>query len=113
MANSRYNKIEFLNDIKEYKELFPKRSGKDGIRQIDAHNLEYPTLEEETQFQVVEKVWTSSDRLYKLAFQYYGESQYWWVIAFYNKKPTENHIKIGDKIKVPLPLDSVLTAYGL
>tara|TARA_Y100000296_G_C5146830_1_gene244196 strand:+ start:116 stop:454 length:339 start_codon:yes stop_codon:yes gene_type:complete len=53
-------------------------------------------------------IWKTGDRYYKLANKYYGNSEYWWIIASYNQKPTEGHLKIGDVIVVPTPLDTVL-----
>jgi len=58
--------------------------------------------------QKVGHIWTLGDRYYKLAHQHYGESQYWWVIAWFNKKPTEAHLSLGDVVYVPLPLSRIL-----
>jgi len=58
-------------------------------------------------------VWSLGDRYYKLAHKYYGDSEMWWVIAWYNGKPTEAHLKIGDRIKIPTPLWKVRSAYGV
>ena len=52
------------------------------------------------------------DRYYKLADGYYGDSRYWWIIAWFNKKPTESHIKVGDIIRVPTSLGDILSAMG-
>lgn len=56
----------------------------------------------------VDHIWKTGDRYYKLAERYYGRPQYWWAIALYNNKPTEGHVKLGDAIKVPLPLEKYL-----
>ena len=56
----------------------------------------------------VKHVWRTGDRYYKLADHYYGRPQYWWVIALYNNKPTEGHVRLGDMIRVPLPLEKYL-----
>jgi len=37
----------------------------------------------------------------------------WWVIAWFNKLPTESHIKLGDVIYIPMPLNEILKIYGL
>ena len=114
MAINRYKNIsQFINAIEGYKEAFPSRCGENGIRQLSVNTLTFPTLEEETDFEIVTKVWSQGDRFYKMASTYYNSPQYWWVIAFYNKKPTEQHVNLGDIIEIPLPLDLVLTSYGL
>lgn len=56
----------------------------------------------------VKHIWKTGDRYYKLADHYYGRPQYWWVIALYNNKPTEGHVRLGDMIRVPLPLEKYL-----
>ena len=48
-----------------------------------------------------EHIWQYSDNLIKLSFQYYGDSQYWWVIGLLNNKPTDVHYSIGDVIYIP------------
>jgi nucleoid-associated protein YgaU len=56
----------------------------------------------------VNHIWKTGDRYYKLAERYYGRPQYWWAIALYNNKPTEGHVRLGDTIRVPLPLEKYL-----
>lgn len=51
--------------------------------------------------------WTRGDRFYKLAYDFYGNPSYWWVIAMFNNAPTEQHILIGEEIFIPYDLDSV------
>ena len=58
-------------------------------------------------------VWSEGDRYYKLAQHFYGDSAHWWIIAWFNKKPTEGHINFGDLIYVPLPLERVISYYGV
>ncbi len=104
----RYDgKREMENREDVYEELLEER-GVPFIRQFGTANLSHPTPEERKNLQRIGHVWRVGDRFYKLAHQYYGDSKYWWVIAWYNKKPTESHLKIGDVIKIPLPLYKVL-----
>jgi len=114
MAINRYKNInQFINAVEGYKKTFPKRYGENGIRQLPINILTFPTLDEAVDFEIATKVWSLGDRFYKLASTYYNSPQYWWVIAYYNKKPTEQHVKLGDIIEIPLPLDRVLTSFGL
>jgi nucleoid-associated protein YgaU len=48
-----------------------------------------------------------------LAHKHYGDANLWWIIAWYNKKPTEAHVKMGDIITIPLPLDKVIRYLGV
>ncbi len=58
----------------------------------------------------ISHMWKTGDRYYKLAEEYYGNSEYWWVIARYNKRPTESHLRKGDILLIPTPLEAVLEA---
>jgi hypothetical protein len=53
----------------------------------------------------IQRVYTMGDRLYKFAYEYYGDVDYWWIIAWYNNKPTDAHFKIGDVVYIPRELD--------
>ena len=53
-------------------------------------------------------IWKTGDRYSKLAAVHYGDPALWWIIAWYNGTPTEAHLKLGDKIQIPAPLERVL-----
>jgi len=61
------------------------------------------------QLSKVNHTWKSGDRYYKLASMHYGNPAYWWIIAYYNNKPTEASISIGDTIIIPKPLSILIT----
>lgn len=78
------------------------------IRQYGTDRMSYPTIPQIQTFSNVTHIWKVGDKFYKLAIKYYRDPQYWWIIALYNKTPTEAHIKIGEAISIPLPLEKVL-----
>jgi hypothetical protein len=105
---SRYNNARpFVNREKLYEGVLEKRDV-NYIRQYRTGRLRQPTQEERTRLQMISHVWTLGDRLYKLAAKYYNDPKLWWVIAWYNLKPTEAHFKAGEVIYIPLPLNEVL-----
>lgn len=53
-------------------------------------------------------IWSLGDKYHKLSTLYYGDPKHWWIIAYYNKKPTDAHLKIGDKLLIPNPIERVL-----
>ncbi len=55
-----------------------------------------------------EHIFAIGDRLNKIAFEYYGDAKLWWVLAWFNGKPTDHHCRVGDIIEVPFPLSEVL-----
>lgn len=106
--SSRYgNRNIKLNNDEQYRNLFKNR-GLKLINQYTTPKLKYPSEEELEQLELTAYTWSIGDRLYKLAFKYYGDSELWWIIAFFNHTPTESHIKVGDIIYIPTPLDKIL-----
>ncbi len=45
----------------------------------------------------------------KLAFRAFGDSRYWWVIAWINKRPGDFSNEIGDVIFIPINLEEALS----
>jgi nucleoid-associated protein YgaU len=111
MAN-RYerNKIitSNLNDL-SLKEVIESRSVK-SISHFNTSNLKFPTIEQISSFRIVKYTWKSNDKYWKLSTQFYGDPKYWWVIAWFNKKPLESMINMEEQISIPLPLIDVLEA---
>jgi nucleoid-associated protein YgaU len=110
---SRYNnRLTSVNNNRLYKNTFEERNV-NFIRQYRTANLAYPTTEQMRQLTIQQHVWKEGDRYYKLAYEYYGNSKYWWVLAWFNKRPTEAHVKLGDVISIPTPLDRLLNFYDV
>ncbi len=80
------------------------------IRHYDTIVLKNPTILDRANLATTNHVWSYGDRYYKLASRYYSAPNYWWVIAWYNGRPTEAHISTGDVIVVPLNLEAALIA---
>ena len=108
---TRYdNRTIRTNSQQVYKDLLDKR----GIKKVTQYTtpvLNDITPEERSSLERISYVWKVGDRLYKLAAQYYGDQELWWLIGWYNQKPTESHFKIGDVLYIPTPLEDVLALY--
>jgi|TARA_R110002110_G_scaffold193331_1_gene401910 hypothetical protein len=124
MAISRYMGTDVIyNDDTGYQQEFKHRFGRETLNEIQKINelphfetieLKYPTLKQLTLMSPpANHIWGIGDRYYKLADKYYGSAEYWWIIAWFNKKPTENHIKVGDVVLVPTPLMEIINIIGL
>tara|TARA_R110002020_G_scaffold2939_2_gene13543 strand:+ start:4646 stop:4981 length:336 start_codon:yes stop_codon:yes gene_type:complete len=98
----------FLNDSKEYAEIMRKKNVK-WITQYDTPTLTHLQDKDFSLLTLVPHIWKTGDRFYKLAYQYYNEPQYWWIIAWINKTPTEAHVKAGDTIYISLSLEQTLS----
>ena len=58
-----------------------------------------------------QRIWTTGDRLFKMASEYYGDPRYWWIIARWNGRPTESHFKPGDIVSIPGPPELIIRLY--
>ena len=100
-----------VNTEELYEEVFEDR----GVQKIEHYKTaKWPPLTASVRgsFVTVRHKWTLGDRYWKLAARYYGEPKLWWVIAWYNEKPTESHVKIGGLILVPTPVNKVLSYFN-
>ena len=107
MGRRYNNRALFRNESETYEDLLEKREVP-YIRQYGTPELVIPTMGQIASFTNIDHIWKVGDRFWKLALQYYDSPQYWWVIALYNKKPTEAHVRNGARLRIPLPLDRVL-----
>ena len=70
--------------------------------------FKYPTANEMSNLDILSYEWKLGDRYSKLAYQFYGDATYWWVIAKFNNKPTDANVNIGDVINIPTSLEQIL-----
>ena len=110
MSNRYDDRKVFKNNNEMYESLFDARDVK-FIRHFDTPRIRQPTIRQRQQLNSITHIWKTGDRFYKVAAQYYQSPRYWWVIALYNKRPTEADLKPGNVIYVPLPLETVLGFY--
>jgi hypothetical protein len=107
MASRYSNASPFINNEELYEDFFEDRDV-NYIRQFRTGRLSHPTVKDRSRLNTVKHVWGLGSKLYKLAAKHYGDPTLWWVIAWYNMKPTEAHFKPGTVVYIPLPLDRVL-----
>jgi len=109
---SRYlRRQKARNDAEQYDKLFEKRGVKK-IVQYRSPTVKYVTDEELARVQCYDHIWTYGDSYQKLAQKYYGTPTEWWVIASFNRKPTESHVALGEKIRVPISLAEAMQVVG-
>ena len=112
MAKSRYKNRRIFNNAEEqYEELFEERQVK-SISQYETPRMRNISIDLRKSLTEMTHLWTSGDKYWKLAARHYKDPKYWWVIAWYNLKPTDAHCRVGDTISIPHPLNKVLKYYG-
>lgn len=113
MTYSRYEERQkFKNRLEQFRELFEKRDVS-YINQYVTPKFNDINTEEFSKIQIATHIWKAGDRLYKLSYEHYNSAELWWVIAWFNKKPTESHFTIGEKVYIPKPINKILELIGV
>ena len=100
-----------INDTDFYRELRERRGVKQ-IEQFTTPRLRQPSVSDRIRLKTSTHIWKYGDRFYNLAHQYYGDTRYWWVIAWWNGIPTEAEANTGDVLEIPLDLSETLLVLG-
>ena len=109
---SRYTKrTRAVNNEEMYENIFEDRGVKE-IVQFITPSLKFPIEEELKKIRYKTYTWKAGDKFWRLATKQYGDPTLWWVIAQFNKKPTEGHVEPGEVIKVPIELAIALEVLG-
>tara|TARA_R100000152_G_C6628339_1_gene76753 strand:+ start:30 stop:374 length:345 start_codon:yes stop_codon:yes gene_type:complete len=109
------NRLIIRNFDRHYSHLKNTDPVKQDLTPIDHYTtaeLKYPSPEQVQNLRVEVEIWKVGDRLFKYADKYYGSPKNWWVIAWYNGKPTEADFKLGDRVFIPTPLADILDYFG-
>jgi hypothetical protein len=110
---SRYRKYEKVeNDLDFYSKQIDKRNKK-RITHYRPRPLGAITKAMNAQLHVQKTIWKIETKLYKLSFDFYGTTDLWWIIGFYNGKPTDADWNIGDVVVIPQPPSVILNELGL
>lgn len=104
---SRYNNS---NPINNNSEIANKR-GANSIRHHGVQIINHPSIRDRMELLSTSYIWSNRDRLYNLSYQYYGDPRYWWVIAWFNGKPTEADFYAGETIEIPLNIEKALEIF--
>ncbi len=108
---SRYNSSgRGTNSQEFYKEFLEKRNVK-SLEQYRTPRFPILSAEVRRRFVVVRHYWQMGDSYWKLAAKHYSDPNLWWVLAWYNEKPTESHIEIGGTVLIPTPVEEVISFF--
>lgn len=105
---SRYDNSRIaINKNEMYFELFEERGVKK-ITQFRSYSFKKVPQEVLDSIQTEQYVWKYGDSYWSLASRYYSDPKMWWVIASYNRKPSEVLLSIGDVIKIPVSVSEAM-----
>ena len=109
----RYTKSRILTNASDYYEPLREARGLKVMKHYETPILKNPSVSERANTVTTAYIWKYGDRLYNLANQHYGDTRYWWVIAWWNAVPCESEIKNGNVIYIPVNLEKALKALGM
>ena len=108
----RYKMSRIIANEHDFYEFLREKRHVKRIRHNSTAVLKNPTVAERASVASTTHVWAYGDRYYKLAYKYYGNQDYWWVIAWWNGRPTEANVSNGNVISIPISLDDALRVLG-
>ena len=108
---SRYgNRTVADNRELAYADVFKQRK-LNFIAQYTTPEFYEMTAAQRASLKRIPEVWKVGDKLWKYASIHYGDPRLWWVIGWYNLKPTDAHFEIGDSILIPVPVNKVMMMF--
>ena len=108
----RYKSARVINNNSKFYKFLRRKRGVRNIAHYGTPIIYNPSITDRNSTPTVSHVWGYGDRYYKLAAQYYGSSEYWWVIAWWNGRPTEATVQNGTVLQIPTNLEDALTIMG-
>tara|TARA_R100000406_G_scaffold86264_1_gene70178 strand:+ start:422 stop:781 length:360 start_codon:yes stop_codon:yes gene_type:complete len=113
MASRRYNFSNVVNNSNEMyrKYIYETRGLSRGLVHFRTQTFSYPSQEELATLTTTRYTWKVGDRFSKIAYEYYGDVELWWVIAMFNRSPTEAFVKKGDIIYIPQPVERAISMF--
>ena len=108
----RYKNDRILNNTSRFYRFLREKRHVKNIRHYETAVLYNPDAIDRSSIATTTYVWGYGDRYYKLAHRFYKAPEYWWVIAWWNGRPTEADIENGMSISIPLDLEKALEILG-
>lgn len=105
-----YNRSIAINNDSAYADQLTEKQVTH-IRQYTSPEFKKISISDRANLQKVARTWKQGDRLWKLAAEYYNDPSLWWIIAWYNQKPTESHFTMGSTVLIPLPVERLLELF--
>jgi|TARA_R110002020_G_scaffold193905_1_gene394463 hypothetical protein len=85
------------NSTKLYKKLLEER----GVKNIYQFRTKIFDKIDLSTIPSTKYIWKKGDNLFKLANRFYSNKDYWWIISYFNQKPTDADFELGEEILIP------------
>jgi nucleoid-associated protein YgaU len=108
---SRYINSPFFENTDPLYENVLEDRGLKTVKQYGTTTFKKLSPAQKSSLSVQKVSWQYGDRLDKLASRAYENPKYWWIIARFNGKPTDAHFQVGDLVRIPRPLNLILSFY--
>ena len=95
---SRYSNVE--------KFLYQKDKNKQSFDTLNFLRIKRPT--DKSKFRIKHHVWNRLDKFTLIAYEEYGFTELWFVIAWFNYLPSEHKLIDGDVIEIPHPIEEII-----
>jgi len=109
----RRKKSSLITNASEYYEPLRKKRNVKRILQYATPIIRNPSVAQRGKMTTTKHIWKYGDRLYTLAHNYYGDSTFWWVIAWWNGYGIEGDIKEGAVLSIPMDISLALKMWGV
>ena len=109
---TRYKDFEIVINNAPYYAPLRRSRGLKSVTQYGTIEMHNPSVSERARLTTTNHVWGYGDRLYKLAHTFYGDPEYWWVIAWWNGYGVEADIPTGAPLTIPTNIEEALKALG-
>ena len=96
MANYKDSKFS-NNSTKLYEKVLEER----GVKNIYQFRTKIFDKIDLSTIPSTKYIWKKGDNLFKLANRFYSNKDYWWIISYFNQKPTDADFELGEEILIP------------
>jgi|TARA_R110002020_G_scaffold306522_1_gene522475 hypothetical protein len=86
-----------INNTRLYKQMLKDR----GVLSIKQFRTKYFSEIDTSTIPSTEHIWQKNDKLIRLSNRFYNTKDYWWIIGYFNQKPTDAHYEVGDVVYIP------------
>jgi hypothetical protein len=115
MGQSRYFQTPTMQDMSVADPRDPEKAEPAHYRtyNLPADFRGYASIDLLANIDWFEYAWQLGDRMDRLANRFFGDDQYWWVIALVNNVQYVFSVQVGTVLRIPLNVNDILSKLEL